>query len=197
MHLKKNFSFGLLVMMLFMACSSPSKESKSGSPTPPVVPTVSPAGDSAGIGNAAKTMESGFDTLVNLELVEYCLPYPKGYKEDFKADVEKGHHIFHSPDKQTKIIMAGMFMGEEWDIIYHDVEAEVQEITMADPLHNMKTDEYFELSWQEDEKIIWMKKWHREDDGETVTVRFEYPESQSTAMKPIISVITSASTICK
>jgi hypothetical protein len=179
---------------LFWACSSPSNPGPTGQPVSGVK-VDSAQNDSAARGITASA-ESGYDTLVNLEMVEYCLPYPKGYKEDFKADVDKGQHVLISPDKQTKITMMGMFLAEEWDIIYHDVEAEIQEITMADPLHNVKTDEYFELSWQEDERIIWMKKWHREDDGETVTVRFEYPEGQSVEMRKIIAVIAGASTLC-
>jgi hypothetical protein len=189
-----NLSMGLLLAVLFWACSSPSNPGTTGQPVSGVK-VDSAQNDSADKGVTASA-ESGYDTLVNLEMVEYCLPYPKGYQEDFKADVEKGQHILISPDKQSKITMMGMFLAEEWDIIYHDVEAEIHDITMADPLHNVKTDEYFELSWREDEKIVWMKKWHREDDGETVTVRFEYPDGQSVEMQKIIAVVAGASTVC-
>jgi hypothetical protein len=177
--------------LFFMGCNSPTT-TPSATSTPavetssvakPVLTELTTAGD--------------YDTLMNLEMVEYCLPYPKEYKEDYAAATGKGNHVFVSKDKKSKIIFSGMFADEDFEIIYHDVQADVQSITMKDPLHDVMEDTYFEIAWQVEKKMYWMKKWYREEEEETVTVQFEYPVDQSETMKSVIAAVTAASTRCE
>lgn len=176
-----------------------------GSPTAPESTNssaVAPASQSAGPDSVAKKPAAALDPrytmLTNLEMVEYCLPYPADeYKEDYEAAEEKGQHVLLSKDKKHKIIFSGNPTDTELLILYHDTQAEVQEITMKDPRHDEMGEDFFEISWQEGNKMVWLRKWYRKEAQETVTARFEYPAKDSASMESMIQVVAAASSLCE
>lgn len=141
--------------------------------------------------------QEGYATLTNLEMVEYCLPYPSDFKEDYDAAEERGQHVFVSKDKKIKIFYAGNPYDDEFIILYHDAEAEVQDEIMRDPLLDESGEDWFKLVWEKDKQTIWLHKWYRADAKETVTVRFEYATTEAERIKPAIKFITAASTRCE
>lgn len=178
----------------------------------PTAPATSPSSDSTQVAErsaiqlsdselaAAKGVQllpNNYVSLTNLEMVEYCLPYPEDqFAENFKASPAKGIHVLESRDKQSKLTFSGLFIDTEFEVLYHDVQADVQEITMKDPLLDEFSGDQFVISWHQGDNIRWMKKWYRKDAGETVTAEIEYPASQSASYSELIKAISSSTTRC-
>lgn len=187
----------LLAVQLFVSgCSAP-PASRAEVSAPVSKVADSPAHDAPEPPTVTSEAQEGYATLTNLEMVEYCLPYPADYKEDYDAAEEKGQHVFISKDKKVKIKYAGNPYDDEFVILYHDLQAEVQEEIMKDPLVDEGDENHFDISWERDKRRIWIHKWNRPAEKETVTVQFEYPSADAAAMKPLIQHITSANTRCE
>lgn len=190
MYQKVLFLACWVMALLWMGC-------KPGSPPPPAEAPATAVSASVATTPPVKEASTVYAILTNLEMVEYCLPYPKdAFQEDYEAAESKGQHVLVSKDRRSRIIFSGQFFEDEFVVLYHDVQAEVQEL-MAQPLHDAWGEDHFELSWQRDSRVTWMKKWHRPAAQETVTAQVEYPEDQAAALEPLLATLAKATTLCE
>ena len=183
-------------MLALTGCGAPAAADANASVPMKKVADI-PAPDKIDPATKVAQPQEGYATLTNLEMVEYCLPYPVDFKEDYDAAEEKGQHVFVSKDKKIKIFYAGNPYDDEFIILYHDAQAEVQDEIMADPMLDESGEDWFKIVWEKDKKTFWLHKWYRADAKETVTVRFEYATSEAERIKPAIQYITAASSHCE
>jgi hypothetical protein len=193
--------FALLMFVAVAGCTSaPTTPPKTDSIATPVALVDSPATSPIATPAAQSpvVIPANYDTLHNLEMVEYCLAYPADqFTENYKLAESKGQHVLLTKDKKCRITFSGNGLGSSWEELYHDCQAEIQEITKADPLVQKEGTDQFELSWKQDGKIIYMKKWHLTEYDESVTAKFEYPEAEAKMMDPIIATVCAQNPKCK
>ncbi len=137
-----------------------------------------------------------YTVLHNIELTDYCLPYPAAdFKEDFEANEGKGSHILRSNDKSIRLTFRANPLDMTFEQLYELSVRDIQSITGAAPLIEVKEKEAFELQWKEKGKMVRLKKWYRPKDNETVTARFDY--DPDVEIGELYAIVASQSTYCK
>ncbi len=139
---------------------------------------------------------NNYTVLHNIELTEYCLPYPSfDFKEDFEANEGKGSHILVSNDKRIRITFRANPLDMTFQQLYEVSVRDIQSITGAAPLLQIKEKAAFELRWKEKGNLVRLKKWFRPEDNETVTARFDYvPDVE---IGDLYAIVSSQSTYCQ
>jgi hypothetical protein len=143
-------------------------------------------------------LDDSFEILRNLEMVQYCLPYPKdAFKEAYDLAAYKGQHVLVSKDKQSKITYTGNPVDMTLDALYDNCLADIAAMGDASLVSQSKHDAGLTLVWHTGDQVHHMQKWYRQDAQETVTALFEYPKAAETQFKSWIPVIVGHSTLCE
>jgi hypothetical protein len=132
-----------------------------------------------------------YGMLGNMEMVQYCLPFPKQFfKENYALAEAKGEHVFVSQDGQSKIVYAGNPTQLTLDALFLDVSQDLEKKGLGGNHTFYRGKAGFFFSWQEGEVNHYMKKWYRAAEMETVTVHFQYRETAGYDFDAWIDVIT-------
>lgn len=143
-------------------------------------------------------LDDTYEMLRNLEMVEYCLPYPKdNFEEDFSASGARGQHVLVSKDKEGTITFSGNGLDMTFEELYALCEVDIMNLTGdAPPMMEMRDGHSFSMSWEHRGKWHTLIKWNLPEMKETVSAQFDYPASQEKYYDGIIAVIREQSPKC-
>lgn len=193
-----NFWFGCLLLLgvLGSAACQPKSAAATDSTevadqaTTPMPPAAEPEA-TAGLGEEYALMG-------NIEIVSYCLPYPKAvFSEDFDRAEYKGQHVLVSNDKTSTITFSGNPMDMTWEELVQKSEADVRAIKGAKLESNNETASTITLVWTEGDHRHFFKKWYRAQANESVTAHVDFPIAEGDRFQPWIDTIAAHSTQCE
>jgi hypothetical protein len=165
-----------------LAADTESTSLESADELPPIVPKI----------------DFPFEMLGNMEMVPFCLPYPKDeFSENFDLSEGKGHHVLVSKDKKSKLVFAGAILEMKTSEILDKCIQDVTKLTGAAPETIQQWDNGFHLRWKSNGKLTSMRKWCREAEKESVTATFEYPEADAAKFRNWVFVIFGQTSICE
>ena len=132
-----------------------------------------------------------FEMLHNLEMVEYCLPYPKDkFEEDFSASSARGQHVLLAKDGEGTITFSGNGLDMSFEALYGLCETDVMNITGDAPeAMELVEDHSFSMSWMHRGKWHTLIKWYLPKFKETVSAQFDYPDAQNDYYDALIAKI--------
>jgi hypothetical protein len=193
MRFCKRWILSLMSLGLLWACSAPPHTHEPSAPPATATPKVSPTAPQGKI-----ALDDSYEILRNLEMVEYCLPYPKNeFKEDYDLAEYKGQHVLVSKDKQSKIIFSGNPVDMTLDALYAKCLADIASMSDASLTSKSKTDAGLTLVWHTKDQVHHLQKWYRAAAQETVTALFEYPNTAEEQFGLWIPIVVGHPTTCE
>ena len=103
--MKQGLYFIALLLMLLYACHNQAKRKNTGAAKNSTGQTVSK--------KEVMAADQPFSIFRNIEMVEYCVPVPGGYGEDYTTGLQKGGHIFiDTGKKDNRIEVQGLIRSD-------------------------------------------------------------------------------------